>query len=390
MGRLSNLGGLAAAVLLDSLTRDVLQSGGEQPVTQRGSVLAVVGAQYGSEGKGVIVHHLADRYQVHVRTGGPNAGHSFYHQDTKCVQQIVPCGWTNPKARLVIGRGALVNPDLLLGELQTIEQFGEGRDVRDRLFIDRDAGVLSPWHHEAEGGVYGELHRAIGSTGEGVGAARLDRIRRIKGKFLHIGDLAEQPEHRWLGPMICTDTPGMLDALYREGKGILLEGTQGSGLSLIHGPWPFTTSHDTNAATLAADAGIPPHRVRTLLVARTYPIRVAGNSGPLQGELTWDDISRRVGRPVQERTTVTRKVRRIGCWDSDLFRRALVLNDPASVAITFMDYHDPKCEGKTTLDDVDDCEALRLVHWIEREFRYPVSLVGTGGPQWSIVERGPI
>ena len=149
------------------------------------------------------------------------------------------------------------------------------------------------------------------------------------------------------------------------------------------------TSHDTNAAQLAADAGLPPMLVtRVLLVVRTYPIRVAGNSGPLKNELTWEEISRRVGKQVVERTTVTNKVRRIGEWDEELLDNAITLNRPTSIAITFMDYLSPQDEGKTQWGDLSSDTAKRFIRYVESRFRVQVSLIGTGGPNWNIVDRG--
>jgi adenylosuccinate synthase len=148
------------------------------------------------------------------------------------------------------------------------------------------------------------------------------------------------------------------------------------------------TSHDTNAAQFAADAGIPPMLVtRVLLVARTYPIRVAGNSGPLKNELAWEEISRRVGKPVVERTTVTNKIRRVGEWDEELLDNAIALNRPTSIAITFMDYLSPQDESKTQWEDLSDT-AKRFVRYVESRFRARVSLIGTGGSNWNIVDRG--
>ena len=347
-------------------------------------VLAVVGAQYGSEGKGVIVNYLANRYHVHVRTGGPNAGHSFIHKGRVWKMQVIPCGWTNPEAILVLGRGMLVNPEILLRELEAIR--GVDPTIDDRLIIDTQAGILDRSFHEEEGGTEGELHQRIGSTGEGVGAARIARIRRDPSRFKLAKDIADE---YGLRRYLRENTPKLLQQYLKGGQNILLEGTQGSGLSLIHGPWPYVTSHDTNAAQLAADAGIPPMLVtRVLLVVRTYPIRVAGNSGPLKNELTWEEISRRVGKQVVERTTVTNKVRRIGEWDEELLDNAITLNRPTSIAITFMDYLSPQDEGKTQWGDLSSDTAKRFIRYVESRFRVQVSLIGTGGPNWNIVDRG--
>jgi adenylosuccinate synthase len=348
----------------------------------RGHVCAVVGGQYGSEGKGVIVNFLADKYGVHVRVGGPNAGHSFYHDGQVFKMQSVPCGWTNPKAICVLGRGILINPVILKKEIATIREFAH--DIDRRLVIDRLAGVLDDnYHHRlGEGGVNGALHHRIGSTGEGVGAARLDRIKRDPDLF----QLAYEIPN--LEPFLSDDTPGVMYDAVTNGEDILLEGTQGSGLSLVHGPWPYVTSADTNAAQLCADAGIPPRFVdQTILVLRTFPIRVAGNSGPLKDELTWEEVSAYAGRPVCEKTTVTQKTRRVGKWDPELVKKAIHLNAPTSVAITFMDYLFPECEGVCHWIDMPR-DAKAWVYAFEDEFQVGVSMVGTGGNPWRVVATG--
>lgn len=352
-----------------------------------GDILAVVGGQYGSEGKGVIVNHLANRYQAHVRVGGPNAGHSLIHGGRVFKMQSLPCGWTNPYALLVLGRGGLINFPQLLKEILEVE--AAGYEVRSRLRIDSMAGVLDERHHNSEGGVEGELHKQIGSTGEGVGAARIARIQRQPDGF----SMAQDVVHTYgLQNCIIGNVSALLMSMRDSGKNILLEGTQGSGLSLVHGPWPFVTSADTNAAQMAADVGIPPRFInRTVLVIRSNPIRVAGNSGPLKGEMTWDEMSKRLGRTVIEQTTVTKKVRRVGEWDEELVRKAVQLNAPTSFALTFADYIDPACEG------VDEVVKLTLpvtqfMRYLTETYGVPVAFVGTGGavpnPGWQVCQTG--
>lgn len=343
----------------------------------------MVGGQYGSEGKGVIVNKIANDYDVHVRTGGPNAGHSFYYNGQPRKMQAIPCGWTNPSAMLVIGRGALVNPEILNSELEWLEK--EDPNIRSRLLIDYHAGVLDPSFHVEEGGIHGEIHERIGSTGEGVGAARMARMARNPKNFSLMADVAAD----WGLTNQLADTVSVLNGWVSKDKvNVLLEGTQGSGLSLIHGPWPFVTSSDTNAAQLAADAGIPPHWVSdVLLVVRAYPIRVAGNSGPLENELSWGEMSSRVGRPVQERTTVTKLIRRVGEWDDDLFKRSVMLNAPTDVALTFADYISPKDEGLTSWDAVSR-ETKDFVGKVETMTNgVKIRYVGTGGDGWKVIDR---
>lgn len=348
-----------------------------------GNCLALVGGQYGSEGKGVIVGHLADRFNVHVRVGGPNAGHSLKYKGETFKMQSLPCGWVNPSATLVLGRGGLINMPILKREVEMVQRIFP--DIKMRLLIDHLAGILSDWHHSAEGGVQGELHKRIGSTGEGVGAARIDRIRRDPSRFQRAEEVLDE---FGLAPCMTYNALDSIRNMMERGEHVLLEGTQGSGLSLLHGPWPYVTSADTNAAQMAADVGLSPRLVnRIMLVVRTYPIRVAGNSGPLLGELSWDEVSRRVGRPVEERTTVTKKIRRIGEWDDALFLDAVRLNAPTSLALTFADYLDPKVEGIRTFKALTPT-VLRFVDKLEAMANVPVALIGTGGSEWAVVDRG--
>ena len=355
-----------------------------------GRVLALVGGQFGSEGKGVVAARMANTCKVHVRTGGPNAGHSFVKDGKIWKMQAVPCGWTNPDALIVIGPGAVVNMELLNKEVSAIAEVDP--TIVERLVISSKAGVLEQRHHDAEGGVQGEMHDRIGSTGEGVGVCRIDRIRRNKSKFRLVGDLS--PNTRVGGvsilSMIIDDVPSLLANYRLRGDNVMLEGTQGYGLSMVHGDWPYVTSADTNAAQLAADAGVPPHHVTdVIMVIRTHPIRVAGNSGPLRGEVSWEEMSQKVGKAVKEHTTVTKKPRRIGQWDPNLVLRAGAVNGPTAIALTFMDYMFPGCENTTELDKLPE-QALAFVSYVERFMNCPVSWIGTGFSEtegWQCVDR---
>ncbi len=328
-------------------------------------ITAVVGAQAGSEGKGAVVAAIAGGYNVHVRTGGPNAGHTFYDDEgRKWVARGLPVGWLNPEAKLVIGPGAVVDWQLLLEEIQSVE--AAGYDVHDRVYVDPRATVVTSEQHNAEGGVQGRAHQTIGSTGEGVGMARIAKISR---------------RSLLRGPEFVSQRVSDIDELgglrrryhYKLGDNILLEGTQGSKLSLTHGPWPYVTSSDTNAAQLLADAGLSPgYFERTILVARTFPIRVAGKSGPLPMETTWD----KVGVP-EERTTVTQKVRRVGAWDPDWVMEAAELNLPAVMVVTFLDYLFPETAGVLEWSDLSD-EAVAWLDQAQADTGIAVVGVGTG------------
>jgi adenylosuccinate synthase len=353
-------------------------------------VLAVFGGQYGSEGKGVVVASLAGEYAVHVRVGGPNAGHSFSMAGRVWKMQSIPCGWINPNATLVIGRGALVSLEQLDREIREIETVDPS--IRDRVWVDNESIIIDPQLH-AEGHTDGDLHRRIGSTGEGIGAARVARMMRDPelsytfGAAMNPHTMHHRAEYVHLARLGRDDTAGYLNRQAKGGTSILLEGTQGAGLSLTHGPWPYTTSADVGVAAMCADTGLAPSRVgRRLMVVRTFPIRVAGNSGPLLGETTWDQMTARIGKPVVERTTVTKKIRRIGLWDEALVRSAVIRNDPTSTALMFVDYLSPPDEGKTKYDDLGT-STKSFVQYIESAFGTPVSIVGTGGEGWQTIHR---
>ena len=321
----------------------------------RGKLTVLVGGQYGSEGKGAVAAHVANDYDVHVRVGSPNAGHTIYWNGEKHVMQSIPCGWINPKATIMIGRGALLNMKQFMKELVHIMQYYP--DFMKRLVIDEEAGILSEKFHEQEGGTHGEMHKRIGSTGEGVGPARVARINRDPNEFKQFKDVAAE---YGLEQCMVKNTPKMLVRMQNAGANIMIEGTQGCALSLLHSHWPYCTSIDTNAAGIISEVGIAPTRVtNVLMVVRTYPIRVAGNSGPMQGEITWEELSNRLGKDITpEHTTVTKKIRRIAEWDDNLFEQALVLNAPTEIALTFADYVDPFIANTTDLRRIKASEPL--------------------------------
>lgn len=330
------------------------------------TVTAVIGAQFGSEGKGAVIAAMADKFDAAVRTGGPNAGHSLWHDGEIFKMRQIPCPWINPRCELILGAGAVLDLEMLHREIE---------DTGRIPLVDRNAVVITEEEVEAEK-TSSLTHQ--GSTLEGVGAARIRKIWR------DVDGPSPLASAHWPNTM---DTVRYLHNLLADGKHILLEGTQGSGLSLHHGQWPHVTSQDTNAAQLAADAGIPPQAVEhVILVARTFPIRVGGPSGPMKDEMSWDEFP----GIAPERTTVTKKIRRIGWWDEDVFGRAVMLNDPCGIALTFLDYIDPSLAGTSDPEAVWTSQsAMEFIKRVEREADAPVIMVGTGGPKFQMVSLEP-
>lgn len=320
-------------------------------------ITAIVGGQYGSEGKGVLAARLAPQFHAAVRVGGPNAGHTFWYAGQIWKMRQIPCAWINPSCDLFIGAGGVIDPRVLADEAKRTGRLP---------YIDKNAVVIRPEYRELER----EIVDSIGSTGEGVGIARQAKAAREGDALL----AREAYEHSAI------DTVQALYAHLTFGHKVMLEGTQGSGLSLHHGKYPHVTSEDTNVAQLLANAGLAPDWLQhTLLVVRTYPIRVGGPSGPLHEEVDWREIP---GAPKPETTTVTGRQRRIGKWDQNLFRRSIWLNQPCGVVLNFADYMDPDIDQKTGPHEWND-ELRELIFRIEQEA--PVVLVGVGGEQFSMV-----
>jgi adenylosuccinate synthase len=176
------------------------------------------------------------------------------------------------------------------------------------------------------------------------------------------------------------------------GQRILLEGTQGTGLSLHHGDYPHVTTRDTTVAGCLADAGIAPSNVRKIImVCRTYPIRVGGPSGPMAHEVDMAEIYRRSGIPLEdleknERTTTTNRPRRIAEFDWVQFRDSVQLNGPTDIALTFVDYFDVNNRKAFRFEQLSQ-ETIRFVGEIERISGRPVSLLSTDFNWRNVIDR---
>ena len=193
----------------------------------------------------------------------------------------------------------------------------------------------------------------------------------------------EAADHSELEPFIC-DTSDHLRGQLNAGYRVIVEGTQGFGLSLLEGGfWPKATSRSTTAAGALAEAGLSPIDVDDVtMVIRSYPIRVAGNSGPLVGETTWKDIAERAGRDddLREYTTVTRRLRRVGHFDPVLVRRALAVNRPTRLVLNHLDY-----VGEQQDLDNPQSELSRFVRRVEDEIGREVDWFGFSGV--GVIER---
>jgi adenylosuccinate synthase len=339
------------------------------------SVDVIVGGGYGSEGKGNIAFHLAPEYDLLIRVGGPNAAHKVYLPSGEIFTHFsLPSGTQAGQAHLLLGPGAVIYPPELLSEIARCDVTNERLSIDPQVMIieDRDKQL------EAE-----KLRDRIGSTASGTGSATARRAMRDTDVRL----ARDVPE---LHPYI-REANEILENAYATRQRIMLEGTQGSGLSLYHGPYPHVTSRDANASGCLAEAGIAPVRVRkVVLVVRTYPIRVAGTSGPLRTELTWAEIERRsglTGLAEKEHTSKTNRLRRVGEPEWDLLRRAALANGPSDIALTFADYLHADNTKAWRFEQLTD-ETIRFIDEVERVTGARVSLISTGFMQFrGIIDR---
>jgi adenylosuccinate synthase len=366
-------------------------------------ITAVVGGQFGSEGKGAVVAHIARLYDFHVRVGAANAGHTIYTNypcindtdgDGHCgrtycpdcpgprrwVLQQLPCAaYAHPEATLLLGPGALISKEVLEREIIENVRWRERQNQPVlRLIIDHRAHVVTADHILQEAGT--DLAERIGSTStiarEGIGAATAARVMRTANSVT-AEDIFVESDAIELG-----DVPKILHGAKNESH-ILLEGTQGTGLSLTTGFFPYTTSRNTTAAGLLADCGLGPGDLgKTIVVMRTYPIRVAGNSGPFfpdSREITFEDLN-----VEPERTTVTKLMRRIATFSMWQAKQAVDLNAGrrTRIALMFGDYIAPELEGATEWPFNPDSEGLkkldRLIVDIQVQTGAMVDIVGTG------------
>jgi adenylosuccinate synthase len=341
----------------------------------------LVGGQYGSEGKGHIAATLAPEYGLLVRVGGPNAGHTVCLEagETYTHHQL-PSGTLSSSAKLLLAPGSVLRVPSLMREI------AECSVEVDRLSIDPQAMIISDDDILGEEeGVLGD----IGSTKQGVGYATARRIRERGGQVQLARDIPE------LRPYICPAREILDDALCR-GEKIMVEGTQGTSLSIYHGYYPHVTSRDTTAAGCLAEAGLPPTRVRrVVMVCRTFPIRVqspaGGTSGYMSQELRLSDIARRSGLNSDalrkaEKTSTTGRDRRIAEFDWDQLRQSASLNGPTDIALTFADYISSR-NGMAKRVDQLTVETIRFIEDIERVAGAPVSLISTGFHLRSVIDR---
>lgn len=328
-------------------------------------VTVVVGGQFGSEGKGKVAHFMAKELDatVAIRVGGPNSGHTVI--DTEGVPIVfkqLPTAALLPHVQCVLPAGSYLRADILLHEMKI------ARLDPERLLIDPNAVVIT--ERELREERESDLRRWIGSTLSGTGAAVIARASRI-------GTVRLARDEEVLKPFVRSSVRFLRERLDKKER-VLIEGTQGFGLSVLHSPhYPFATSRDTTAAGFVAESGLSPLDVDDIvLVIRAFPIRVAGNSGPLPEEISWETLDHESGHRsgIAEYTSVTRSLRRVARFDPRIVHGALAVNRPTRIALNHVDHVDSECAATGRLTR----RARSFVRDVTSSLDAPIDYVGFG------------
>ena len=326
----------------------------------------IVGGFFGDEGKGKVVAHIAhkDKPVIISRGGvGPNAGHTVQVGTKEYGVRMVPSGFIYKEAKLCIGSGVLVDPRVLKHEVDML-------GVKGRIFVDKRCGIITEDHIARDKGD-SHLSKTIGSTGSGCGPANSDRVMRTSPQAKDVPELAEY----------LLDVPKAIDDEIKKGSNVLLEGTQGFGISLYYGTYPFVTSKDTSASQIAADNGVGPTKIDDVIVVfKAYPTRVG--EGPFSTEMSADKSD---AMGIQEFGTVTHRKRRIGGWDGQMARYSAMINGCTIAAITGIDRVDKDCFGATEYSQLTK-KALDFIRQAEEDIGCPVGLISTGPEMTQIID----
>jgi adenylosuccinate synthase len=327
-------------------------------------VTVVVGGQFGSEGKGKVAHIIAQEMgaRIAVRVGGANSGHTVVSSTGETlIFRHLPTAVVLPHVICVLGAGTYIDMEILLEEIETTGI------SPDRLYIDPNAVILSEEDKLEEH--INSLGVRIGSTQSGTGSGVRRRIDR------HTSVQMAKDDER-LSDFVRPTVPLMRQYLDR-GERIILEGTQGFGLSVLHSPYyPYVTSRDTTASSFVSEAGLSPLDVDDIiLVIRAFPIRVAGNSGVLKNEISWEQISIDANSPKQiiEHTSVTKKIRRVGRLDAEIISQAIAVNRPTRVVLNHVDHLEASCYNS----DIFPKKVIDFIENIESSLDVKMSYVGS-------------
>ena len=323
------------------------------------SNIAVVGMEWGDEGKGKIIDFLAEKADVVARyNGGNNAGHTIEFDDKKVVVHLVPSGIIRKNTLNVVGNGLVIDPKVLIDEIKFLGKSGI-KVSQDNFVISENAHIILPQHISEDKSTGSK----IGTTARGIGPAYADKAARIGLKVYEFadesifkkrfGDEEFYNEYRQyaeaLKPYI-KDTTRIINSALDKGKKILFEGAQGTLLDIDHGTYPYVTSSSAVSGGVCTGLGIAPKKVQSVLgVCKAYKTRVG--LGPFPSEIigTTGEKIQKIGK---EFGATTGRQRRVGWFDAVIGKYAVMVNGIDSIALTKLDVF-------TTISKIKICVAYR-------------------------------
>ena len=327
----------------------------------------IVGGFYGDEGKGKIIAYLSlkDNPKIAVRGGvGANAGHTFVHNNQTYKVRMLPSAVLNSETQLLIGAGVLITPEVLIDESRKY-------NAENRTIIDNHCGIIDESHIKRDK-ENSHLKNTIGTTGTGTGPANSDRALRILNLAKNVDSLK-----KYLG-----NVSDIVNESIDKSQSVLIEGTQGTFLSLYHGDYPFVTSKDVTASGICSDVGIGPKKVDdVILVFKAYVTRVGG--GPLENEISPDEAAK-LG--WVEYGSVTGRQRRASPFNLELAKKSIKINSATQLAVTKLDVVFPECAGLTEYSKLTS-NPRQFIENIEANLGVKVVLIGTGAEINQIIDR---
>ena len=365
--------------------------------------LAVLGTQWGDEGKGKIVDLLTPHFSMVARyQGGHNAGHTVYVKGRKFVLHLIPSGILHDGVTCLIGNGVVVDPKALFAEVD--ELAGLGVDVGARLIVSEKAHVILPYHRDLD--LLSEARRGerkIGTTSRGIGPAYEDKVAR---RGIRVGDLLGDPDalavevrenvaarnrlvgddtmkweavfaqlqkdaerlRPWVGDVSLALTSGIA-----AGRRVLFEGAQATLLDIDHGTYPFVTSSNATVGGVCTGLGVPPRAIGSVLgVAKAYTTRVG--EGPMPTELT-GEMAERLRESGNEYGASTGRPRRCGWYDAVVVRYSARINGLDALALTKLDVLDG-------LPEVRICTGYEVNGSLVTEFPADLRVLAAATPRY--------
>ena len=400
-----------------------------------GPCCAVIGAQWGDEGKGKAIDLLAEHFEMVARAcGGANAGHTIVVNGKKHVFHLLPSGALHPGKTVVLGAGMVIPLPTLLEEIRTLEE--NGIEVVSRLWISHAAHILFEYHKDVDGALEERRvkvkGKGIGTTRRGIGPAYMDKAARCGIRMERLGtdlrqELAERSAdlHAMYGITVDTDRElqNLADAwkvlkgrvtdivpLLRKSKSILIEGAQATLLDLDHGTYPYVTSSNTTIMGALQGLGLPPSALTSCIgVAKAYCTRVG--EGDFLTEVL-DETGERLRKRGGEYGSTTGRPRRCGWLNIEDLNRGALLNGFTHWNITKLDVLDEEPEipvalgtgsdgnarcqtlpgWKTSTVGVTDFKQLpdaaqRFLRFVEEQTHVPAALIGTGPGREQMIVR---